>query len=113
MPIITPKAQVRHVFFELVLVGVRICIDFGDHFVEKLHEVDGLVWVGGAGIFEVTDGGVQGSPFFIVLNYGFAGVFVEGYGGEAGVGDLGKQLVYISRPAVLRADIQRLEAHCR
>lgn len=75
MPIITLKAQIRHVLFELVLVGVGVCIDFGDHVVEELHEVDWFVGVGGAGILEVADGGVEGGPFFVVLDYGFAGGF--------------------------------------
>lgn len=94
MPIITLKAQIRHVLFELVLVGVGVCIDFGDHVVEELHEVDWLVGVSGPGILEVADGGVEGAPFFVVCDYGFARGFGEGDGREAGVGDLRLQLVF-------------------
>ena len=58
MTIVRLEAQIRHVLLKLVLVGVGIAINLGDHLINQRHQVDWLIWVAWAWVLKVSDGGV-------------------------------------------------------
>lgn len=107
------EGEVRHILLELVLVCVSVGVDLGDHLVEEAHQVDRLIGIAFAGIFEVADGRVELSPFLVILDDCFAGVFVERDADEAVIRGLVTKLASVDYTDGCKVDARLQAGHCR